>query len=54
MEHFDFEYETVVQNMNGTYKLTALDDDVINSETIGFTIDNSVPQLLALLGEDPL
>ena len=54
MENFDFEYENVIQNMNSTYKFIALDDDVIRSETIGQTIDCSVAQLLASLGEDPL
>jgi len=42
MENFDFEYEKVIQNMITTYKLIALDDDVVRSEAIGHTIDYSV------------
>ena len=56
MENLDFEFSEVVKNLNGKFKMTALDEDIVilADDIIGFTSDYSVAQLVASLGAEPL
>ena len=44
MENLDFEFSEVVKNLNGKFKMTALDEDIVilADDIIGFTSDYSV------------
>jgi hypothetical protein len=54
-ECFDFPYDTVLQNLDQDYKITALDKDLGKKDDVIGTSNNfKVSQLLIVLGEEPI
>ena len=54
-ESFDINYQTVLENLDGTYSFTAWDcDHPRKDEVICFSSAYGVAQLLATLGADPI